>query len=119
MLVIVTAQSIKPYIVITLGSSSTDSEDKEFLKLLHYRKKTISHEIDFFLSDSASYTKDIPIHFRNETFREKETVSEEMLVHDIVVKMPPKKRFFIKAKIKKINKAEPKVIMTDNILIDT
>lgn len=42
------------------------------------------------------------------------SISEEMLEHDVIIKMPPKKKYWIKAKITNIRKAEPKVIIPDS-----
>lgn len=56
---------------------------------------------------------------RNETFGEIERALEEMLEHDIVVKMPPKNSFNVKGRIIRISKAEPRVVVDDeDILIE-
>jgi len=116
----ISSTSVKLFPAFMTGSSSTDGEDKEFLNLIQYPYRLFFSEADFSLFDTASYAKDITLHFRNETFRDIQKISEEMLEHDIVVKMSPKRRFLIKAKIKKIRKAEPQhIIIPENTYIDT
>ncbi len=44
-----------------------------------------------------------------------ESISEEMLEHDIFIKMPPKKKYTIKAKTIRIRKAEPRIVLDENI----
>jgi hypothetical protein len=41
-----------------------------------------------------------------------------MLEHDIVVKMPPKRRRTIKFKIRHIRRAKPKIVIPENPNID-
>lgn len=43
-----------------------------------------------------------------------ERFSEEILEHDIVVKMPPKRKFTVKAQIRCVKKAEPKIVTPEH-----
>ncbi len=56
--------------------------------------------------------------FDNKTLRERVTISEEMIEHDIVVKMPPKRRRAVKFRIMHIRKAKPKIIIPENLYSD-
>ncbi len=114
----ISSTSIKLFPIFMTGASSTEGEDKEFLNLIRYPERVLLREGSYFIFDTASFTKEIPVHFKNETFRDREMISEEMIEHDIVVKMPPKKRFFIKAKIKHVRKAKPQIILPENTNID-
>lgn len=38
-----------------------------------------------------------------------------LLEHDIVVKMPPKRKFAIKARITRIRKAHPQIVIPENL----
>ena len=69
--------------------------------------------------DTASYAEELTLHFRNETFSDRPLISEEMLEHDIIVKVPSKKRFFIKANITRIKKAKPQIIIPEDTNVDT
>lgn len=94
--------------VITLVSSSIGNGDVEFLHP-SYPKRV--HPATYIQYDTASYTNVIILNTRNETFGEIERPLEEMLEHDIVVRMSPKNSFTIKARITRISKAEPKIII--------
>ena len=43
-----------------------------------------------------------------------ESMPEEMIEHDITIRMSHKRKYFIKAKITKIRKAEPQVVIPEN-----
>ena len=39
------------------------------------------------------------------------SIKEEILAHDVIIRMPSKKKYYIKAKIVCVRKAEPKIIL--------
>lgn len=56
------------------------------------------------------------------TERERETISEEdiaieMLEHDFVVKMSPKRRYKIQVRVESVRKGEPRLIESDEFLV--
>lgn len=115
MLETITSKSIEPISFISLGASSTDSEDKDLLIHNYFTRKRVYPAGIYFSHDIASIIKDMSINFRNETFGEIETIPEEMLEHDIFVKMPPKKKYTIKAKVIRIRKAEPHIVIPEHL----
>jgi hypothetical protein len=118
MLETITSKSIEPISAISLGSSSTDGEDKDFLMHNYFTRKSIYPAGIYFSYDIASLARDMSINFRNETFGEIETIPEEMLEHDIFIKMPPKRRRTVKFKIKSIRKAKPRIVIPEYPYID-
>lgn len=46
----------------------------------------------------------------NETYKHKEFIPEEMIEHDIFVKMPPKRKRTVKFKIRRIRRAKPNLL---------
>lgn len=113
MLETITSQKIKPFVIIALGSSSTDGEDNDLLNL-NYDMTEGSYPMGPHpLYDIASHAESISPIFENETYKFREIIPEEMLEHDIFVKMPPKKKYTIKVKITRIRKAEPRIVIPD------
>lgn len=113
MLDVVTSQKIKPFSPIRLGSSSTDGEDKDYLNFDHFVEKAM-HSVGSYLSfDVASHLGFITPILENETYKTKEFFTEEMIEHDIYVKMPPRKKYSIKARITRIRKAVPRIVIPE------
>lgn len=113
MLDVITSTRIEPVYSIKLGSSSTDGEDRDLLNLDYVIKKgfyTVGLNLVF---DIASYFKNVFPILENETYKYKESIPEEMIEHDIFVKMPPKKKYIIKAKITSVRKAEPRIVIPE------
>jgi len=109
-----TSKKIEPFPSIRLGSSSTDGEDKDLLNLDYFMTKS-HYPIGYYLTyDVASHFESVFPIVENETYKSKEIIPEEMLEHDIVVKMPPKRKFSIKARITCIRKAEPRIVIPEN-----
>lgn len=114
MLDTVSSNRIAPFPLIRLGSSSTDGEDRDFLNLDYFITKAL-YSTGYYLSfDVASHSASVSPISENETYKHKELIPEEMLEHDIVVKMPPKRKFVIKARITCIRKAEPQIVIPEN-----
>lgn len=101
-----TTETIRHIDMITLVSSSRNNGDAELLIATHPLKRVNTK--NYISCDTASYVNVVILNFRSETFGDIERPLEEMLEHDIVVKMLPKNRFTIKARITRISKAEPK-----------
>lgn len=72
-----------------------------------YRTLPPSFEID--LSSVRPYFKPMTMPSLIETFYE-ETPREETLEYDIVVRMPPRKRYTVELEVKSIKKAEPRIV---------
>ena len=57
------------------------------------------------------------MNLKNETSsmeeRFKETIPEEMLEHDEIVRSPPRKRYALNIRIKEIRKAAPRIVEPD------
>src|SRR4030043_853239 len=109
---IVSSDRIVPFLPIKLGSSSTDGEDIDFVTDYFVAQSPYSagHYLSF---DVASHLASVSPISENETYKHKKLIPEEMLEHDIFVKMPPKKKYSIKAKITRIRKAEPRIVIPD------
>lgn len=112
MLETISSNKVKPFYLLLLGSSSTDGEDKD---LSHLRLRTRMVYSGGILSsyDVASHSEPSALIFDNETYKNKEIFTDEMIEHDIYVKMPPRKKYSIKAKITRIRKAEPRIIIPE------
>lgn len=112
MLDTVSSNRVKPFYMPPLGSSSTDGEDKD---LSHLRLMTgMVYPGGIWLSyDVASHSEPSALIFENETYKNKEIFTDEMIEHDIYVKMPPIKKYSIKAKITRIRKAEPRIVLPE------
>lgn len=118
MLDVITSKKIEPFYAIKLGSSSTDGEDRDLLNLDYFMKKdfyTVGLNLAF---DIASYFKNVFPILENETYKFKEIIPEEMIEHDIFIKMSPKRRRTVKFKIKRIRKAKPRIIIPENPYTD-
>jgi len=113
MLDIISSNRIEPVSFMKLGSSSTDGEDRDwnldFLMIKVYYPA--GHYMSFYVT---SYFVSMAQILENETYKYKETIPEEMIEHDIFVKMPPKKRYIVKAKIVRIRKAEPRIVIPEH-----
>jgi len=111
---VVTSKKIEPFPSVRLGSSSTDGEDIDWLNLEYFITKS-HYSIGYCLTfDVASHLESVFPNVEKETSKSKEIIPDEMLEHDIVVKMPPKRKFSIKARIRRIRKAEPRVVIPEN-----
>lgn len=113
MLDTMTSRKIKPFLVLFFGSSSTDSEGADFFNSPYPLLRHIPFREMSAVPDIASHAGRITMSFKNETFRYQETISEEMLEHDVVVKMPSLKRFSIMGRIARIRKATPKIVVSE------
>ena len=113
--------TIKDYPVIPERTESSNVEEKgiflgprEFLGayLLYKGLVRIFFEIDL----STVYPHFEPkmgVTFAEEFYEE--PVPEEMLEHDIIVRMPALKRYTIELEIKSIKKAEPKILKSESL----
>jgi hypothetical protein len=111
---VVSSNKIIPILPVNLGSSSTDGEDRDYLQFLVYPIMRGYCQSGHYLAlDIASYLTATLSLIENETYKERVTIAEEMIEHDIFVKMPPKKKYTIKAKITRIRKAEPCIVIPD------
>ena len=109
---IVSSNRIVPFLPIKLGSSSTDGEDRDFVT--DYFVAQSPYSAGYYPSfDVASHLAATPSLTENETYKDRAPIAEEMIEHDIFVKMPPKKKYTIKAKITRIRKAEPRIVIPD------
>lgn len=104
-----TTEKISHTDMITLVSSSRNNVDAEFLIATHPLKR--GHTKSYISCDTASYVNVVILNFRSETFGDVERPMEEMLEHDIVVKMQPRNSFMIQARITRIRKAEPQIFV--------
>lgn len=112
---VVSSNKIIPVLPVNLGSNSTDGEDGDYLQFLGYPIiKGYCSSGHYLALDIASYSTATPSLIENETYKDRITIAEEMIEHDIYVKMPPKKRYSIKAKITSIRKAEPSIVTPEN-----
>ncbi|MBI5195245.1 MAG: hypothetical protein HZA10_02865 [Nitrospirae bacterium] len=108
----ISSNRIEPVNFIRLGSSSTDGEDRAWN--LNYPIVKGSYTSGYYPEfDIASYSGSTALIPENETYKYKEIIPEEMLEHDIFVKMPPKKKYTIKAKIVCVRKAEPQIVIPE------
>lgn len=115
MLDVISSNKIATFSFMRLGSSSIDGEDKDLLNLDYFMTKGF-YPIEYYLSfDVASHLESVSLILENETYKYKEIIPEEMLEHDIVVKMPPKRKFAIKARITRIRKAHPQIVIPENL----
>jgi hypothetical protein len=69
---------------------------------------------------SVSQSKPYPQSGRKEKVDSKEAFAdktnlEDSIEYDVVVRMPPKKRYFVEIDISKITKAKPKVVLPEAI----
>jgi len=110
----ISSNRINPVYIVTLGSSSIDGEYKNFLPLHYSMSKGFYPIGHYLLHDIASYAESLSPVFGNETYIYREMIPEEMLEHDIIVKMHPRRIFAIKAKITRIRKAEPQMVIPEN-----
>ncbi|MBI4848298.1 MAG: hypothetical protein HY808_06960 [Nitrospirae bacterium] len=101
-----------------LGSSSTDGEDREFLNFVQYPLRELLYGGEFSWLETTSHPVTVSIFFKNETYKSAGVIPEEMLEHDIFVKMPPKRRRTVKFKIRSIRKAKPRIVIPEYPYID-
>jgi len=119
MLDITTSPRIEPLPAVRLGSSSTDSEDKDYLQFLSYPITKGHYPLGHYLSfDIASHLAGVFLFTPSETYKDREIIAEEMVEHDIYVKMPPKRRRTVKFKIQHIRKAKPRIVIPENYYSD-
>ncbi len=95
------------------GSSSTDGEEMEFLSLIQYPVRGMLYEGTFPCFETTSHPATVPVFFKNETYNSEGVIPEEMLEHDVFVKMPPKRRRTVKFKIRSIRKAKPRIVIPE------
>jgi hypothetical protein len=72
-----------------------------------YRSLSLSFEID--LSSVHPLFKPLSETYVTEVLLEQDIVNE-MLEHDFVVRMPPRRRYTIELEVKSIKKAEPRIV---------
>jgi hypothetical protein len=117
MLDTISSNRIEPVSFIKLGSSSTDGEDRDwnldYLMIKGYYPA--GHYLSF---DVTSHFVSMAPVLENETYKYIEAISEEMIEHDIFVKMPPKRRRTVTFKIKSIRKAKPRIVIPEYPYID-
>jgi hypothetical protein len=117
---VVSSNKIIPFLPVSLGSSSTDGEDRDYLQFLVYPIiRGYCPSGHYLALDIASYLTATLSLIGNETYKDRVTIAEEMIEHDIYVQMPPKKRFSVKAKIIGIRKAEPRIVTPENPYFET
>jgi len=114
MMDIISSNRIETFPFIRLGSSSVDGEDKDLLiyydMMKDYRPSGYYH----FLFDVVSHLESIPPFIENETYKYREIIPEEMIEHDVFVKMSPKRRLVVKVTITHVRKAKPRIIVPEN-----
>jgi hypothetical protein len=114
---IVSSNRIVPFLPIKLGSSSTDSEDSDFVT--DYFVAQSPYSAGYYPSfDVASHLASVSPISENETYKHKKLIPEKMLEHDIFVKMPPKKRRTVKFQIRHVRRAKPRIVIPENPYID-
>jgi hypothetical protein len=117
---VISSNKIIPFLPVSLGSSSTDGEDRDYLQLLVYPTiKGYCPSAHYLFFDIASYLTASPSLIENETYKDGVTTAEEMIEHDVYVQMPPKKRYSIKAKIIGIRKAKPRIVAPEEPYFET
>ena len=109
-----TTEKLRNFRVIKFVSSSRINGDLDFPHPIYPERVLPENYIQY---DTASYKNVHILNIKNETFGEIERPLEEMLEHDIIVKMLPKNRFTVKGRITRIRKAEPRVIVEDEDIL--
>lgn len=106
-----TTQRIKTFIPFNVGSGSKRIEDLEETMSNYPLIKGFT--FDNLLFDVATHLNIVYLqHLANETFKGgEETIPVEILEHDVYVRMSPVRKYSIKAKITKITKAEPRIVI--------
>lgn len=105
-----TTQRIKTFIPFNVCSGSKRMEELE--ETMYNFPPMKGFPVDPFLYDAATHLTAVYLqHFANETFKTEETIPVEMLEHDVYVRMSPIRKYSIKAKITKIAKAEPRIVI--------
>lgn len=104
---------VKPFYLLVLGSSSTDGEDKDLSQLRDLRTRMSYSGHSYSVYDVASHFETAPLIFENETYKQSVIDTEGMIEYDIIIKMPPRKKYSIKAKITRIRKAEPRIVIPE------
>jgi hypothetical protein len=110
MLDTISSQRIEPIKLPVLGSSSTDGEGKDFFYAENLPMKSFCRSGYPFSFDVASRFSTTQGLLETETFKQKQEVYDTMIEHDIFIKMPPRKKYSVKAKITCIRKAEPRIV---------
>ncbi len=116
---VISSNRIEAPSFMRLGSSSIDGEDKDLLNLFYgmtegYRP---SGYYDFSFDVVSHLESTLPF-MENETYKYREIIPEEMIEHDIFVKMPPKRRRTVKFKIRRIRRAKPRIVIPEYPYID-
>jgi len=109
---------IKPSYILIFGSSSTDGETKDFSNWNYFTQRRAFQAGYYFSYDTSSLARDFSLTIKNETFCDIELIPEEMIEHDITIRMSPKRKYFIKTKITKIRKADPRAVIPENTYLD-
>lgn len=117
MLETVSSNKVKPFYLLLLGSSSTDGEDKDLSNLRLTTGMVYPGGI-WSSYDVASHSEPSALISDNETYKNKEIFTDEMIEHDIYVKMPPKRRRTVQFKIQHIRKAKPRIVIPENYYSD-
>lgn len=87
------------------------------LAKISFRKKFYPNLVPLLRIDWSTVCPNFEI--KNETFVSEtfeDTFYEEIVEHDVVVCMPPKKRYTVEINIKTIRKGEPKIVEPEEIL---
>lgn len=113
MLDTISSQRIEPLKLPVLGSSSTDGEGKDFFYAENLPMKSYCRSGYPFSFDVASRLSIAQSILETETFKQKQEVSDAMIEHDIFIKMQPRKRYSVKAKITCIRKAKPRIVIPE------
>lgn len=111
-----TTERIKTFIPSHVGSGSKGMEELEWMMPNFQPIK--GFPVDPFLYDVATHLNVVYLqHFVNETFKE-EAIPVEMMEHDVHIRMLPVRKYSINAKITKVVKAEPRIVIdTENIYV--
>ena len=114
---------IKNQILYLISARSTDEVDiEEILSRSLINKKIISisqyHSSPKLEYDSSSIEPHIEIKNDTSLLKEhlEETIPENILESDIVVRIAPKRRYAIEIEVKKIRKGEPSIVKPEDLL---
>ncbi len=114
---------IKNQILYLISARSTDEVDiEEILSRSLINKKIISisqyHSSPKLEYDSSSIEPHIEIKNDTSLLKEhlEETIPENILESDIVVRIAPKRRYTIEIEVKKIRKGEPSIVEPEDLL---
>jgi hypothetical protein len=111
-----TAQKVKPFVLLILGSSSIERENGGGVMHHHHSRNRFSERA--VPHDTASHANAISLEFASDTYVEETSFPEEMIEHDIYVAMAPRAKYTIQAKIRSVRKAEPLVVVPESPFVD-